>query len=164
MTTTTAPARFRYLGVTDECVECQQCGKSDLRSTVVLAVLDADGNTTGTTYYGSHCAARALGVPGGGRAVTRSAVYAHHDTLMAAADARRMLAHYGLPEQGEPTAEQTRDAMGRYIQAHPNIADRVARTGIGVRAMVADMLSRKRAALAAAALVADRCPHCDTTH
>ena len=150
--TATIPA-FRYIGITDECVECQKCGRNELRSTVVLAVLDADGNTEDVTYYGSTCAARALGIRGGGRAVLQSARWAHHTTIENAKDARRMLAHYGLPETGDPTQDEVREAMKRYIRQHPNIAEHVTKSGIGVRARVLDMLARKRAAIADAALI-----------
>jgi hypothetical protein len=153
MTQTTAPA-FRYIGITDECVECQCCGKSGLRSTVILAVLDADQNTEDVTYYGSTCAARALAVKGGSRAVLQSARWAHDKTLSNAEDARRMLAHYGLPEGGEIDADTMRVAMRRYIAQHPNMHHWVAETGIGVRARVLDMVARKRAALAEVALLA----------
>ena len=60
-TTTWTAGKFRFAGITDECVECQRCGKPDLKSTVVLEVLDADGNGGEFTYFGSTCAARALG-------------------------------------------------------------------------------------------------------
>ena len=58
--TATAVAKFRFVGTTDECVECQCCGKTGLRSTIILAILDADGTAEDVTYYGSTCAARAL--------------------------------------------------------------------------------------------------------
>lgn len=88
MTTTTAAPAFRYIGITDECVECQKCGKPGLKSTVILAILDADGNPEDATYYGSTCAARALGIKGGGRAVLNSARAAHDRTIEIAKDAR----------------------------------------------------------------------------
>lgn len=144
---------FRYIGTTDECIECQQCGKADLRSTVVLAILDADGNVEDHTYFGSTCAARALGVKGGSRAVLQSARWAHEETLASAADARRMLAHYGLPEAGDVDRDTQLEAMRRYVQAHPNIHQWVEETGVGVRARVMDMLARKRAAIAEANLI-----------
>lgn len=154
MTTTTIAPAFRYIGITDECVVCEKCGKPGLKSTVILAILDADGNPEGDpTYYGSTCAAKALAVKGGGRAVLQSARWAHHTTIENAKDALRMLAHYGLPEAGEPTADEIREAMKRYIRQHPGIAEHVTRTGVGVRARVLDMLSRKRAAIAEAALI-----------
>jgi hypothetical protein len=157
MTTNTAPG-FRYIGVTDECVECQKCGKTELRATVVLAILDADGNTEDVTYYGSTCAARALAergtpVKGGGRAVLQSARWAQERLRTEADDARRMLAYYGLPETGEPDDGTIREAMRLYVRHHPNIHEWVKETGVGVRARVLDMLARKRAVLAEAALV-----------
>jgi hypothetical protein len=48
---------------------------------VVLAILDTDGNTEDVTYYGSSCAARALGVEGDGRAVLQAARNATVATL-----------------------------------------------------------------------------------
>lgn len=154
MATTQTPT-YRFIGTTDECTRCQCCGKNNLRSTVVLAVLDADGNEEIITYYGSSCAARALSIRGGGTYVRRAAGWASHKTIAAAADARRMLAHYGLPETGEPTAEQTWAAMKLYIARHPGIHDRVAESGIGVRERVTEMVTRYQAALAEARLLGD---------
>lgn len=53
--------RVRYYGITDECLECQHCGRSDLKKTVMLYILDADGNAGELTYFGTSCAARTLG-------------------------------------------------------------------------------------------------------
>lgn len=150
--TSTAP-KFRYIGLTDECVQCQCCGKNKLRATVVLAVLDAEGNDEDITYYGTTCAAKALGVTGGGRAVKQSAMGATHRTIGNAVDARRMLDIYDLPEQGMPTDDQVRSAMGAYIRNHNNIAQYVAETGIGVRVRMLDMVGRYQRALAEAALL-----------
>lgn len=59
MTRTAAegPARYSFLGVTDDVTECGLCGKVDLKRTIVL---DADGETV---YFGSDCGARMLGKP-----------------------------------------------------------------------------------------------------
>jgi predicted nucleic acid-binding Zn ribbon protein len=57
----TATKAYRIKGTTDECTTCEKCGRSDLKKTIVLAILDADGNEEDYTYYGSDCAARALG-------------------------------------------------------------------------------------------------------
>lgn len=121
MTTTTAPA-FRYLGITDECVECQCCGKADLRSTVVLAVLDADRNTEDITYYGSTCAARALGVRGGGRSVLQSARWAHDKTLTEGRNARACLHRMGADDLGNfPTRGRFERAVTTYVsRTHPS--------------------------------------------
>jgi len=152
MTQTTAPA-FRYIGVTDECVVCQRCGKTGLRSTVILAVLDADQNAEDVTYYGSTCAARALAVKGGGRAVLQSARWAHERTLSNAEDARQMLAHYGLPEAGELDKYTLIDAQMKYAGQHWGSTWASEQTGLQWRAMVLDMLARCRAQIAEAALL-----------
>lgn len=107
-------AKFRYVGVTDECVTCEKCGKPNLRSTVVLGILDADGNTEDVTYYGSTCAARALTEIDGkrrtGKAVLQSARYAAEKLGREAADCREVLARYGL-DGAQPFAWKTfRDA------------------------------------------------------
>lgn len=47
---TPAPA-LKIVGITDEVLQCECCGKSNLKRTVLLS----DGR-----YYGSNCAARAL--------------------------------------------------------------------------------------------------------
>jgi hypothetical protein len=63
MATTTAPARpvFKVLGTTDDVTECEHCGRTDLKGTIRLGVLDADGNVEGETYFGAVCGARAAG-------------------------------------------------------------------------------------------------------
>lgn len=101
--TAPAAAPFRYLGITDECVKCERCGKAELRSTVVLGILDEDGNVDAVTYYGSSCAARALSLGrGGARTVLDAARAAHRDTVARAADARRMLADRGWSVDAAP--------------------------------------------------------------
>lgn len=53
---------FKVLGTVDDITDCDQCGRDDLKSTVALAELDADGNETGgILYMGSDCAAKAAG-------------------------------------------------------------------------------------------------------
>jgi hypothetical protein len=96
--------KVRYIGATDECVECQKCGKADLKATVILGILDADGNIEEVTYYGSTCAARALAerghsVKGGGRAILQSARYATERLRQDAQEARQRLTKYGLPQE-----------------------------------------------------------------
>ncbi len=55
--------RYTLLGVDDEVVVCEKCGKSDLKCTVVLGVLDADGNIDHEVRFGRDCAAKALRKP-----------------------------------------------------------------------------------------------------
>lgn len=144
---------FRYIGTTDECIECQKCGKIDLRSTIVLAVLDDDGNTEDITYYGSTCAARALAVRGGGRAVLDAARGKHRETLAAATDARRTLAFYGLPETGEVDDPALVAATAKFMHAHSNAVWFTEKTDTDWRRMVLDMLARRRTQIAEASLV-----------
>jgi len=55
------PTRYTMLGVDDEVTTCEHCGKSNLKCTVVLGALDADGNAVGDVRFGRDCAAAALG-------------------------------------------------------------------------------------------------------
>ena len=146
-------AEFRYIGVTDDCVTCQNCGKDELKSTVVLAILDADGNAEEITYYGSTCAARALGIRGGGRKVLEAARAAQIRTAQAAHDARGLLAFYGLPESGTAEPAALTLAANRYAGAHRNAIWAADRTSVGWQAAVRDMLGRRQAQIAVAALV-----------
>lgn len=52
---------YRVKGTTDEVTECDLCGKVELKGTVILAALDADGNEDGVCYFGTSCAAKAAG-------------------------------------------------------------------------------------------------------
>jgi hypothetical protein len=63
MTTTAATKSlaYRVLGTTDEVTECELCGRQELKGTIVLAVLDADGNDEEVVYYGASCGAKAAG-------------------------------------------------------------------------------------------------------
>lgn len=139
--------------MTDDCVECQKCGKAELRSTVVLAILDADGNTEDITYYGSTCAARALGIKGGGRAVLQSARWAHMKLRGDAKSARDVLEFYGLPETGDPDHPALRNAVRLYVRNNRDMTEVVRRTGKEVPEHVMDMLRHHQKTLAEAALV-----------
>jgi hypothetical protein len=59
MTTNAARRVFRIKGTTDEVTECELCGRIDLKGTIVLATLDADGNEEDIVYYGASCGAKA---------------------------------------------------------------------------------------------------------
>lgn len=53
---------FKVQGANDEVTVCGCCGRDNLKSTVILACLDSDGNPTGEVVrYGTDCAARAAG-------------------------------------------------------------------------------------------------------
>lgn len=154
MSATVAPA-FRYIGTTDECIECQLCGKADLRSTVVLAILDRDGNVEDVTYYGSTCAARALGVHGGGRAVLQSARWAGEKTRKEAENSRGMLARYGADELGNfPTRGKFERAVTGFYRQYWNAAWAPQMTErADWAANVADLVAHHAANVAAARLL-----------
>jgi hypothetical protein len=50
---------YRVIGSTNDVTTCEYCGRDELKGTVILAVLDADGNTESTVYFGTGCAATA---------------------------------------------------------------------------------------------------------
>jgi len=53
---------YAVKGTTSDVTDCDQCGRSDLRGTIALESLDADGNGTGVvSYFGSDCGAMAAG-------------------------------------------------------------------------------------------------------
>jgi hypothetical protein len=53
---------YKVLGTTNDVTNCELCGKVELKGTVMLAVLDVDGNPDGDpSYFGSSCAAKAAG-------------------------------------------------------------------------------------------------------
>lgn len=51
----TATATLKILGITDEKLECECCGKTNLKCTVALELEEG-----GVVYYGRDCAAKAL--------------------------------------------------------------------------------------------------------
>jgi hypothetical protein len=63
MTNTEPTARpaFRVLGTTDDVTECEHCGRTELKGTIRLGILDADGNVEDVTYFGAVCGAKAAG-------------------------------------------------------------------------------------------------------
>ena len=55
--------RMRAAGTTDEITACECCGRENLKSTVIMMTVDADGNDIARSFFGSTCAARAAGRP-----------------------------------------------------------------------------------------------------
>lgn len=147
--TATLTRKFRYIGVTDECVECEKCGKADLKSTVVLAFLDADGNDEGVTYYGSTCAARALAEIDGkrrtGAAVLQSARWAAEKLGREAADCREVLARYGLDGQQPFPWLAAREAAREFRRIHWNASWAPGTTWQGWQDRVYDMVAHRTA-------------------
>lgn len=140
--------KFRYIGITDECVACEQCGKPNLKSTVVLAILDEDGTEESIVYFGSSCAAKALSVKGGGAAVLKAARYAHERLVEEVRFARRQLMFYGLPYEGEPTSAMVHTAVELYRDAHRDAVWAPGTSAGTWTGYVQDMLQRQQAKIA----------------
>jgi hypothetical protein len=53
---------YQVKGTTGDVTTCELCGRDELKGTVVLQPLDADGNPDGDPcYFGTGCAAKAAG-------------------------------------------------------------------------------------------------------
>jgi hypothetical protein len=53
---------YRVTGTTDDVTTCELCSKPELKGTVMLVPLDAEGNEDGEVcYFGTSCAAKAAG-------------------------------------------------------------------------------------------------------
>src|SRR4051812_28057483 len=59
--TTTEDTRkaFRIIGSTNDVTDCDYCGRTELKGTIRLVLLDADGNDETVVHYGTGCAATA---------------------------------------------------------------------------------------------------------
>jgi hypothetical protein len=77
MATTTAT--YRVLGTTNEITECDHCGRRELKGTIVLGIVDVDGNVEDRVYFGAVCGARAAGKPV--RDLRKEAVAADNERL-----------------------------------------------------------------------------------
>ena len=109
--------KYRMIGTTDDVVDCAKCGKPDLRATVVLELLDSEGNSEGVTYFGSTCAAKALaerGVRATAAQVRDEARREQTKRTEAARYAQERLDYYGLPVEGEVPADQWTAAVKRF--------------------------------------------------
>ncbi len=82
-------AGFKVLGISDEVTECHCCGRMDLKRTIILGILDADGTVIDQTHYGTECAAAALCCGAGD---VRKQVKAVADETRRAAEAKRRAA------------------------------------------------------------------------
>lgn len=150
-------SRVRYVGITDDETTCGQCGRVDLARTVVVEWLDDDGNGTGEiAYFGSTCAARALGARGvrvTGRQALAAATVARSRTLSEARDAVATLTHYGLPLTGGATREEILAAAPVFAQVHAHAVWASRTTHEEWVAHVEGMLARRQAAVADAVLI-----------
>ena len=79
----------KIIGTTQDITDCECCGRTNLKKTVIVAVLDADGNTDSIAYYGTVCAAKA----------TKRTVKQITDEVSAADAARRATAQAQAAER-----------------------------------------------------------------
>lgn len=77
---------YRVLGTTDEVTTCQDCGRDELKGTIVLGIVDDDGHVGERVYFGAMCGSRAAGKPV--KKLRREAVAADNDRLRAARQVR----------------------------------------------------------------------------
>jgi hypothetical protein len=140
-----ADAIYRVLGTTDDVTTCDLCGRRELRGTIVLAILDADGNPEGELYAGSTCGAKAAGRTGRNAAVKLrdEADQLRREALSAANDARSMLAHYHWDVL--PITE----VIAEFRKVHANAMWAPSRTDAEWAQMTGDMIERRNAQIAA---------------
>ncbi|MER5600590.1 hypothetical protein [Streptomyces sp. NPDC002265] len=133
--------KWKIKGIVDDFDACGCCGRRGLRRTVALMPLDADGNEDGTAedvvYYGTSCAATALGWTQGKVADTARAAQAERDQRDAYA--RRMISIYA-PVEFAPVRDKARVYYGRNQHQRD--------TGVKASEEVAKLLAKARATLA----------------
>jgi hypothetical protein len=127
--------KYQVKGTTDDVTQCMNCGRPDLRATVMLGVLDADGNVEDVVYYGTDCAARVTGRKQA--AIKREAQAADHEHAQRVEWAQGIIAVYG-PVEGD-----VRETARVFFERNPQMRHRL-RASVAV----ADMLTEARAALA----------------
>jgi hypothetical protein len=52
---------YKTLGTTEDITTCECCGRSNLKKTVIMGLLDCDGNVETEQFFGVVCAARHTG-------------------------------------------------------------------------------------------------------
>lgn len=82
---------FRILGTTNDVTTCEHCGRTELKGTIILGVLDEDGNVVDRVHYGATCGARAAGQTV--KEFRKAATDADRPRLAAAAAARYAARH-----------------------------------------------------------------------
>nr|WP_107905346.1 hypothetical protein [Streptomyces chartreusis] len=134
--------KWKIMGITDEFTECGCCGRRGLKRTVALMPLDAAGNEDGTAedvaYYGTSCAAAALGWTQA--SVTDSARAAQAERGQRDATARRMVSIYA-PLELAPARDQARAYFSRNRNVRTpdlNATEEVTRLLARARATLSD--------------------------
>lgn len=128
---------YAVRGTTDDVTTCQQCGRPELKGTVILAILDADGNTEDVTYAGTTCAAKMAGGRTTGAKIRQQADAADYRRQQAVAYARQQLSWWE-PIEGDRVAIRE-----QYFTANPS-----ARGHVNAPQRVAEILREAREVIA----------------
>ena len=128
---------YQVKGTTDDETTCGHCGRSSLRKTVILGVLDADGNVEDDVYFGSDCAATVTGRKQA--AIKRDAERADYERTQQVKWAQGIIDAYG-PVEGDKRATAL-----LFFERNPKMRHR-RRASVAV----AEMLTDARAVLAGA--------------
>lgn len=138
MTLMATETGYRIKGTTDDVTDCQRdgCGQTGLKKTVILAVLDEDGNEADRVYYGTDCAAQATGRRR--TAIVNDAALADRETAE-----RREWAHNILDVYGPVEHSPIREKAELYFSRNPGMRFK----GVKASVEVAQMLADARAAL-----------------
>lgn len=127
----------RVRGTTDDVTTCQQCGKPELRGTVILDILDADGNTADVTYVGSTCAAKMTGGRTTGVKIRQQAQAADHRRRQAVEYAREQLSWWEPIENDRVAIRELYFKANPSARGHVNAPQRVAEILAGAREVIA---------------------------
>lgn len=106
---------YRLIGTTDDVIDCDRCGKPDLRATVILEFLDRGEPTGEVTYFGSTCAARALAERG--VRATPAAIRRVEDARWA----QTMLDHYGIGADEHLTEQRIAEVLPAWRAANRSL-------------------------------------------
>ena len=136
---------YRVRGTTDDVTTCQQCGKPELKGTVILDILDADGNTEDVTYAGSTRAAKMAGGRVTGAKIRQQADAADYRRAEAVRYARERLGWW------EPIENDRKAIREQYFTANPS-----ARGHVNAPERVAEILREAREIIATNGLSALR--------
>jgi len=136
-------ATYAVRGTTGDVTTCQICGKPELRGTVILAILDADGSTEDVTYAGTTCAARAAGHGATSAGIRKQADAADYRRARAVEFAREQLSWW------EPIEGDRQAIRDLYFGANPS-----ARGKVNAIERVAEILRDAREVIATSGLSA----------
>src|SRR5882724_9348214 len=115
---------YRAMGTTDEITTCEVCGKPELKGTVMLGILDADGNTEEIVYAGSTCAARKVG--GKAARIRQDAANANYRRTQAVKFAHQQLADWEPIEGNRIAIRELYFTANPSARGHVNAPQRVA--------------------------------------